>query len=414
MNSSGFIRQTEFKEKYVTSYLQKDSLLVPYKLDFQLNYPPGSFSSTASDMANYISMYLNNGRYKGAQILDSATIARMHKTAFKHYKESDAGWLLGFYESRWNGLKIVTHGGDIQGFASELFLIPEKNIGLFLCVNSSSIPGSKSRIFIRGFIEELWAKLMSDVLEEKDILNSEPQIGPVSESLNAFSGTYRYTRYARTTLDKLAVLIGFAPEVEIISKGDTLEILEWDDRLIPISDKTFYSTKFNKYRAFGRNSFGEISYFFPSGTSSYHKLKWYEPVKFQILWIGSIVIILIISLIISLIRKIFVRNKKSNPIRKINFSISAMIILFLALIAFVLAKTDPQEFSYGIPLLIKVALVLPFLFIFLEVFAVWAMIRNWRSKKMSNLELIYQTIIVLAALAFIPWLMYWNLIGFNY
>ena len=85
-----------------------------------------------------------------------------------NYEESENGWLLGFYEDRLNGLKIVAHGGDVQGFASELMLIPEKNIGLFLCVNASSIPGSKSRIFIRGFIDKLWVKLMPNILDEKE------------------------------------------------------------------------------------------------------------------------------------------------------------------------------------------------------------------------------------------------------
>lgn len=414
MNYSGFKWQPELKKNYVTSYLQKENQLIPYQLNFPLDYPPSSFNSTASDMSHYISMYLNNGNFQGNQILDSTTVIQMHKTAFKHYENSDGGWLLGFYESRWNGLKIITHGGDIQGFASELFLIPEKNIGLFLSVNASAIPGSKSRIFIRSFIDKLWIKLMPDVLAENENSKTIPEVGSVAVPLNTFSGTYRFTRYAQTTLDKLAVLIGFAPEVEIRSKGDTLEILEWNDKLIPISDLTFYSTKYNKYRAFGRDTKGKISYFFPSGTSSYHKLKWYEPIKFQIYWIGSIVIILLISIITGVIRKIFVRNKKSHLIKKINFIIAFLIILFLVLTSFVLIKTDPQEISYGIPLLLKIALVLPFLFILLEVIAVWLMIKNWKSKELGTFEIIYQSIITISALAFIPWLMYWNLIGFNY
>ncbi len=105
MNSSGFFRQAKLKNNYVTSYLQKENLLIPYKPDFQLNYPAGSLSSTASDMRNYISMYINNGNFQGAQILDSATVVQMHKTAFKHFEESDRGWLLGFYESQWNGME---------------------------------------------------------------------------------------------------------------------------------------------------------------------------------------------------------------------------------------------------------------------------------------------------------------------
>ncbi len=414
MNSSGFKHQSKFKDNYVTSYFQKDSILIPYSLEYQLYYPVGSMSSTASDMSNYISMYLNNGNFQGAQILDSATVVQMHKTAFKHFEESDRGWLLGFYESQWNGLKVIEHGGDTQGFASNLFLIPEKNIGLFLSINASSMPDYKSREFIDGFINKLWEQLIPDVLVEKEISKSIPEIGSVDEPLKTLTGTYRFTRYAQTTLDKLAVLIGFAPEVEIIAKGDTLEILEWNDKLIPISDLTFYSTKYNNYRAFGKNTEGEISYFFPSGTSSYHKLKWYEPVKFQIYWIGSIVLILLIAIIASVIRKILGRDKKSHLIKKINFSIALLIMLFLVLVAFILIKTDPQEFSYGIPLLLKIALVLPFLFILLEVLAVWLMIKNWRSKELGTFEIIYQSIVTVASLAFIPWLMYWNLIGFNY
>ena len=414
MNSSGFKRQPELKNNYVTSYLQKENLLIPYELDFSLRYPAGSFNSTASDMGHYISMYLNNGNFHGAQILDSTTIVQMHKTAFKHFEEAENGWLLGFYEYKWNGLKIVTHGGDIQGFASELMLIPEKNIGLFLCVNASSFPGSKSRIFISSFINKLWPKLMPDVLVEKENSKSIPKIGSVAEPLETFSGTYRSTRYAQTTLDKLAVLIGGVTEVEIISKGDTLEILEWKDKFVPISDLTFYSTKYKIYRAFGRNTQGKISYFFPSGISSFHKLKWYEHDKIQIYWIGSIVLILLISIIVSVIRKLFIRNKKSHSIKKIIFPIALWIILFLALIAYVLIKTDLQEFTYGMPLRLKMILVLPFLFIPLELYSVWLLIKAWRAKELGTFDLIYQSIIVVAALAFIPWLMYWNLIGFNY
>ncbi len=413
MNSSGFFRQADLKNNYVTSYLQKENLMIPYRPDFQLGYPAGSFSSTASDMGNYISMYLNYGNFHGTQILDSATVIKMQKTAFKHFEEADNGWLLGFYEDRWNGIKIVEHGGDIQGFASELMLIPEKNIGLFLCVNASSIPDSKSRIFIRSFIDKLWKKLMPNALDEYVTTKIIPEIGTVSYPLESYSGTYRFTRYAKTTIDKLAVLIGFAPEVKIIAEDDNLQILEWNDKLIPISGLTFYSTKYNIYEAFGKNANGEISYFFPNGTISYEKLKWYEPVKFQIYWVGSIVLILLISIIISFIRQ-FTGKKKNNLIKKINFSIALLIIVFLAVLAYVLITTDPQEFIYGIPLSLKIILVLPFIIILLELFAIGLLIKVWRSNELGTFDFIYQSLIVAAALAFIPWLFYWNLIGFNY
>ena len=43
--------------------------------------------------------------------------------------------------------------------------------------------------------------------------------GTVEEPLNAFAGNYRYTWYPQSTLGKLAVLIGFAPEFEVVCAG---------------------------------------------------------------------------------------------------------------------------------------------------------------------------------------------------
>lgn len=414
MNNSGFKRQDNLRENYVASYLQKDSQLIPYKPDFGLGYPCGGFSSTASDMGHYISMYLNFGNFNGTQILDSTTVVQMQKTAFKHYEKAENGWLLGFYDYNWKGLHVVTHAGGIQGFASELILIPDKNIGLFLCVNASSITHTESRRFISGFLNKLLPKLLPDVLNKEQIFKSIPKMGVVEEPLTTFSGTYRYTRYARSTIDKLAVLIGFAPELEIVSKGDTLEAVEFNAKLIPISNLTFYSTTYHTYMAFGRNKKGEIAYFFPDGTQSYQKLKWYEPVKFQLYWIGSIVLILLIAIITSGIRRIFRGGKKSHLIKKVNFTIAFLILVFLSLIAFVLIKTNPQEFFYGLPLLIKILLVFPFIIILLEFFGIGLLIKSWRSRELGTFDLIYQTVIIVAGMAFIPWLMYWNLIGFNY
>lgn len=253
-------------------------------------------------------------------------------------------------------------------------------------------------------------------MPESIVENKEPKVSPifgsVDEPLEKFTGTYRYTQYAHKTFDKVAILIGLAPEIEIVLKDDTLETVEWQDKLVPISDLTFHS-KYGNYLAFGKNTKGEISYFFAE-SFSYHKLKWYEPVKFQILWIGSIILILLIYIIASTVRKLFVRNKKGHLIKKINFSLASLIVLFLAILAYGLITTDPLEFFYGVPLLIKISLVVPLIIIPLEFANIYLLIKAIRFKELGTFDLIYQTIVVVAALFFIPWLMYYNLIGFNY
>ena len=412
MDYSGFKRQAELKENYVTSYLQKGEQLIPYKPDFELYYPAGALSTTASDMGHFISMFLNNGNYKGFQILDSTTIAKMYHSPFRHYEKSVYGWLFGFPESDWYGMKLYGHGGAVQGFASQLSLLPEKNIGLFISANSSSYPNSESRVFIDQFIYDLLARLTPDRFVEKKEPKISPTISSVDEPLENFTGTYRYTQYAHKTFDKVAILIGLAPEIEIVSIGDTLHLWPWNDKLVPVSDLTFRS-KYDNYVAFGKNTKGEISYFFAEAFS-YQKLKWYEPVNFQMLWIGSIVLILLIYIIVGAARKLFVRNKKSYLIKKINFSLASLIVVFIVILAFALITTDPLEFFYGVPLLIKIALVFPFLIISLDLVNIYLLIKAIRFKELGTFDFIYQSLIAIVALFFIPWLMYYNLIGFNY
>lgn len=411
MNYSGFKKQAEFKENYVTSYLQKGKQLIPYQPNYKLYYPAGSLSTTAADMGNYIAMFLNDGHFKGNQILDSTTIAQMHETAFKHYEKSDIGRLLGFAESYWNGKRLVKHGGGLQGFASELTLIPEKNIGFFLCVNSSNMMEGKSRMFINQFTYSLLSRLIPDNIVEKEKAKVLPKLGSVDEPLETFTGKYRWTRHAYTTLDKLSILL-YGYEIEVVSNDSTLEIVQWNDKLVPISDLTFHST-FDKYVAFGKDTKGDISYFFID-QYSYNKLKWYEPLKFQMFWIGSIIFILLVYITASAIRHLFVRNKKRLLIKTINFSLASLIVLFIAVLAFSLLKIDPQEFFIDVPLLLKIALVLPFLIIPLAFAAIYLLTKAIRFRELGSLGLIYQSLITFAALCFIPWLMYYNLIGFNY
>ncbi len=412
MDYSGFKRQAELKENYAIGYLQKGEQLIPCNPDFKLNYPAGALNATASDMGHYISMYLSNGNFNGVQILDSTTVAKMFHEPFRQYEKAEYGYLLGFQERYWHGMQLYGHTGSIQGFESQLSLIPDKNIGLFISANSSSYVNGKSRVFIDKFIYNLLKRLMPDSITEEGKAKDTLMAGSVDEPLEEFAGTYRYTSYGSRTLEKLSVLVGVAPEIKIVAKDNTLVILPFNEKLVPISDLTFHS-KSGRYVAFGRDTKEEISYYFVEAFA-YHKLKWYEPVKFQIFWIGGIILILLIYIITSSVRKLFVRNRKSHLIKRINFLLASLSVLFIALLAYALMTMDPLAFFIGIPLSIKVALVLPFLIIPLEIVAIYLLAKIIRLKELGTFNLIYQTVIAVAVLLFIPWLMYYNLIGFNY
>lgn len=417
MNSSGFKRRAELKDGYATSYWENGQQHVPYKPDFKLDYPAGGLNATALDMVNYISMFLNNGNYKDFQILDSASVAKMFHETFRHFPEAKCGRTLAFTESNWQGLKLYGHTGTVLGFNSQLTLIPEKNTGLFISINSGNHLTLKTKLFINQFIHEILAKLILEGMVDEEKAKGKPDIGSVDEPLEAFAGNYRYTQYGTSSIDKLGILIS-APEIEIVQKENTLEIPQWNNKLFPISNLTFYSS-YDSYLAFGKGVKGKISYFFAESdfhAESYvwNKLKWYEPIKFQKFWIGSIVLILLSYIIVAAVHKLFVHNKKSHLLKSINFSLSSLSVLFIVLLAYSLMTFNSMEFFFGIPLLIKIALVIPFIIIPLVLLGIYLLIKAIRLKELKAFNLIYQALVLVATLLFIPWLMYYNLIWVNF
>ena len=49
-----------------------------------------------------------------------------------------AAYGFGWFLQDWNGLKVVQHGGNIDGFNSMVAMIPEKKIGFVLLTNVSA------------------------------------------------------------------------------------------------------------------------------------------------------------------------------------------------------------------------------------------------------------------------------------
>jgi CubicO group peptidase (beta-lactamase class C family) len=107
----------------------------PQPFEFISLRPAGGLSATADDMARFMIAHLNHGAYDGAVILKPETADLMHGNAFTPTPKLPAMGL-GFYHEDRNGLTIVGHGGDSQVFHSDLHLILERNVGLYVSLNS--------------------------------------------------------------------------------------------------------------------------------------------------------------------------------------------------------------------------------------------------------------------------------------
>ena len=107
--------------------------------------PAGSISSSANDMGKWVMMLLNNGKLDGKEIVPRAALAQTwlpHSilgnggTMFNrgHFSLYGLGWFLEEYEGR----KIISHTGGVNGFVTSVTLLPEEKLGIVVLTNTDA------------------------------------------------------------------------------------------------------------------------------------------------------------------------------------------------------------------------------------------------------------------------------------
>ncbi len=140
MNSSDLsIRQMERKPDRALGYTfnsdTKENQLVPYR-NIDAIGPAGSINSSALDMAQWLRFILNGGKVGDKRLVSEAAFAEWTKPQMKIAGGVDYG--LGWFLQSWKGLKVVQHGGNIDGFNSMVAMIPEKKLGFVMLTNVSA------------------------------------------------------------------------------------------------------------------------------------------------------------------------------------------------------------------------------------------------------------------------------------
>lgn len=114
---------------------------LPYKEDSTM-HAAGGISSSAEDLAKWLVLNMNGGKYAGRQIISSASLEeilapqinqRRDFYRFKRYGYS-LGWNIGTY----NGDKFIHCFGEFPGFRPHVSFMPEHNLGVVVLVNEST------------------------------------------------------------------------------------------------------------------------------------------------------------------------------------------------------------------------------------------------------------------------------------
>jgi CubicO group peptidase (beta-lactamase class C family) len=100
--------------------------------------PAGSASSTAGDMARYMTLLLNGGTLDGVSVF-SPNVARWMRTSLYRPAPGASGWNYGFEEVALPGGRVgFGHDGATLSFMSNMVLAPDLGLGVFVAANSET------------------------------------------------------------------------------------------------------------------------------------------------------------------------------------------------------------------------------------------------------------------------------------
>jgi CubicO group peptidase (beta-lactamase class C family) len=371
------------------------------------NVPPaGSGSASATDMAKFMIAHLQGGRYGDARILEEATAQLMHSHLFANDERLN-GFAYGFVESDRNGQRIIGHGGGTGLVSSLLVLFPEHDLGLFVAYNSVGATQSLLEEFV-----DLYYPAPGPAAVEPP--------GGFSQRADRFVGSYRDNTWSYTTVEKLAVLL---MPVTVRASGDMLLFAAPQEvPFVEVEPLVFRQVGDDELLVFREDSEGHITHMFLSSIVrfAFEKLKWYEAPGFhRTLRISSLV--LFASFLIAAPLSFFVKRRREDAAKTTPrlASVARWALIVIAILAILFDLSFEQVFSLediaaGDVALLKTLLVIPILMTVLTVGPVVFTGLAWRNGYWHLSERIHYMLVTLAAIAYIWFLNYWNLLGWQF
>jgi len=114
----------------------------------------GAIKSTARDLAKWVRFHLGEGTFEGKKILDSSILAEAYRP---RQETADDDWFgLGWvHDNRWP-VPVISHGGSLDGFRSNVCLVPSKHLGVVILDNADD-QGMGSAL-LRSILEKFVGK----------------------------------------------------------------------------------------------------------------------------------------------------------------------------------------------------------------------------------------------------------------
>ena len=303
---------------------------------FHQDWPAAGAVSTAADMSKLLQALL-----RGSPAAWRAAVTP-HFRAHPDLPGIAPG---GFVEQRRRAITLLRHGGDWQDFFNLVVLVPADDLGIFIATTHGE--------------DHAFGEVALDAILEATV-PAFAKAGAVQEASApdpippGAAGTYRFTRHEHGGLGKLGVLAGQIPEVHLTGDPDTAD-----------RSGTFRRAGGGELWAFREARDGNPAFLFRERVpiATYERVAWIRTARIQrVLW-GLALVLIIVRLVWAVVHRRWTLADTAL----------AVLLVFVAGIGVILGRADPWELQYGLPLAIRLWLLLPWM---AAVIAVAAFVRR--------------------------------------
>ena len=178
--------------------------------------PSGFHRASVTDMARFMIAHLEDGRYSDAnipeaRILDEIAARQMHSTLYTPDPRL-LGSAYGFADISDNGQRTLGHQGYGPPMNSQLLLLPDQRLGIFVAYNSLGAREGALTTQHFGFQRALF----DHYYPASAVESIQPPVD-FAERASRFVGAYRLTEYSETTIERIQ---GLFSAIEVSDSGD--------------------------------------------------------------------------------------------------------------------------------------------------------------------------------------------------
>lgn len=366
--------------------------------------PAGALSASGTDMARFMLAHLNGGALDGARILSAETAALMHSQLYTMHPGLP-GMAHGFFEQEYNGQRVISHGGDTLWFHSNLVLVPDHDLGVYISTNGAEGAALRGDVF-EAFMDTFYPGEPVELLTPED-----------GTDLSEYAGIYRFNRHSYTTLEKVTAA-GGELTISVSEDGALLVSSQAGTRrYVALGDDVFRSYDSEDRIAFMRDETGAVTHYVPWNAPIFaaYRVSPMETLNTQLLILGPALLIFLNLVVGTLVhwRRVFAMNGMQKLARLNVFALGATQLIFVGGLAVVLSSAG-TEIVFGWPPALSTLLAFPIIGAVLTLTGAVLAFRLWSRGDGSVLARLRYSAVILLSAGYLAILDYWNLLGWKF